>query len=252
MIIATAMQKGGVGKTTTTLALGNELASHGARPAGRPRPAGQLTEGLGYDPTQIEQSIYEVLLNPTTDPGFATLRTAFGVDLIPATLELAGAELAFAGRFGRELLLRTALVPLSSAYDYILIDSPPSLGLFTVNAMTAADTILVPLQAHVYALGAMGQIERTITMVQQLNPMLTIGGIVITMVDRRNNVNAMVEAQARDTYGDIVFRTTIPMSVKMIEAPAAGQPISVYAADERWRQAYRDLAEEVRQRWPVA
>src|SRR5262249_32015166 len=130
-------------------------------------------------------------------------------------------------------------------------DSPPSLGLFTVNALTAADTALVPLQAHVFALGAMDQIEETIGMVRQLNPMLSIGGIVITMVDRRTSVNGLVEQAARDRYGDLVFATTIPLSTRIVEAPAAGQPITLYAPDSAGAQAYRRLPVEARARFPA-
>lgn len=250
MIIATAMQKGGVGKTTTTLAVGCELARAGMRVLLVDLdPQSNLTQGLGYDPTTLEQSIYEVLLDPTHDPSFAVLRGAHGVDLIPATLALAGAELAFAGRFGRELLLRTALAPLRSAYDTILIDSPPSLGLFTVNALTAADTVMVPLQAHVFALSAMAQLEQTIAMVQPLNPGLEIGGIVVTMVDRRTSVNALIEQEARERYGELAFKTTIPLNTKITEAPAAGMPIGAYAAGSSGARAYRALAEEVAARW---
>ncbi|KPV53260.1 sporulation initiation inhibitor Soj [Kouleothrix aurantiaca] len=253
MIIATAMQKGGVGKTTTTLALGSELARSGARVLLIDLdPQGSLTEGLGIDPNHITQSVYEMLLHPDHAPGFATIETAYGADLIPATLALAGAELAFAGRFGRELLLRTALIPLRSQYDYILIDSPPSLGLFTINALVAADTLLVPLQAHVYALNAMGQLEQTITMARQLNPVLAIGGIVMTMIDKRTSVNAVIEAAARERYRDLVFAATIPLNTKIVEAPAAGQPITVYARESAGAHAYRALAEEVRKRWPVS
>jgi chromosome partitioning protein len=252
MIIATAMQKGGVGKTTTTLALGSELARLGARVLLIDLdPQASLTEGLGIDPNVLSRgSIYEVLLNPDAEPGFATILTDHGVDLIPATLALAGAELAFAGRWGREMLLRTALAPLRASYDYILIDSPPSLGLFTINALVAADTLLVPLQAHVYALNAMAQLEQTITMARQLNPALAIGGIVITMVDKRTGVNALIERTARERYGELVFSTTIPLNTKIVEAPAAGEPITVYAKDSSGARAYRALAEEVRERWP--
>jgi chromosome partitioning protein len=252
VIIATAMQKGGVGKTTTTLALGAELARCGARVLLCDLdPQSSLTEGLGIDPNEIQRSIYDVLLHPQADPSFATIHTAYGLDLLPATLALAGAELTFAGRFGRELLLRTALTPLRSAYDYILIDSPPSLGLFTVNAMVAADVLLIPLQAHVYALNAMAQLEATIAMVQQLNPRLAIGGILVTMIDKRTSVNAAIEAAARGRYRQLVFQTTIPMNTKIVEAPAAGQPITIYASESAGAQAYRALAEEVHERWPV-
>ena len=141
-------------------------------------PQSNLTQALGYDPTQLEQSIHDVLLNPTHGPGAATLRTDHGVNLVPATLALAGAELTLASVFGRELRLRTALMEVRRQYDYILINSPPSLGIFTVNALTAADAVIVPLQAHVFALQALPQLEETIAIVRQLNPSLAIGGIV--------------------------------------------------------------------------
>jgi chromosome partitioning protein len=249
-VLAVAMQKGGVGKTTTTLSVGVELAQQGARVLLIDiDPQSNLTQALGYDPTEIENSVYEVLLNPTHGTGFATITTGYGVDLVPATLALAGAELALAGRFGRELLLRTALQDVRRAYDYILIDSPPSLGVFTVNALTAADAVLVPLQAHVFALKAMPQLEETIGIVRQLNPALRIGGIAVTMVDRRTSVNAVVEDAIRQQYGDVVFQTVIPFNVKLVESPAAGQPISAYAADSSGARAYRDLAEEVAARY---
>ena len=250
MIIATAMQKGGVGKTTTALALGAELAHSGRRVLLVDLdPQSNLTQGLDFDPTElVGSSVYEAMLNPDQAHTYM-LHSEIGPDLLPATLALAGAELQFAGRFGRELLLRSALAPLRRSYEYILIDSPPSLGLFTVNALTAADTVLVPLQAHVFALGAMSQLEDTISMIRQLNPTLSIGGIVITMVDRRTSVNGLIESEARERYGDLVFQATIPFSVKAVEAPAAGTPITEYAPDSQAGRAYRALAEEVRQRW---
>jgi chromosome partitioning protein len=245
-VLAVAIQKGGTGKTTTTLSLGVELGRMGRRVLLIDiDPQSNLTQAVGHDPTQIEHSVYEVLLNPTYGPGFATISTSYGVDLVPATLTLAGAELTLAGRFGRELLLRTALAEARKEYDYILIDSPPSLGVFTVNALTAADAVLVPLQAHIFALKAMPQLEETIGIVRQLNPMLSIGGIVVTMVDRRTSVNVVVEDTIRQQYGDLVFQTTVPFNVKLVEAPATGQPISIYAGDSSGARAYRDLAQEV-------
>ena len=249
-ILAFALQKGGVGKTTTTFAVGSELAHLGARVLLIDLdPQSNLTQALGCDPTEIDHSVYEVLLNPTHGPGFATLRTTHGVDLVPATLNLAGAELTLAGRFGRELLLRTALQEARRDYDYILIDSPPSLGLFTVNALTAADAVIVPLQAHIFALKAMPQLEETITIVRQLNPDLAIGGILVTMVDRRTSVNAVVEDTIRQQYRDLVFQTVIPFNVRLVEAPALGQPISAYAPGSTGARAYHDLAQEVAQRY---
>ena len=249
-IFAVAMQKGGVGKTTTTLSLGVELARMGRRALLVDiDPQGNLTQALGCDPTQITNSVYEVLLNPTHGPSFATLATSYGVDLVPATLTLAGAELTLAGRFGRELLLRTALQEVRRDYDDILIDSPPSLGVFTINALTAADVALVPLQAHIFALKAMPQLEETIGIVRQLNPSLHIGGIIITMSDRRTSVNQVVEEEARQQYGDLVFKTVIPFNVKLVEAPAFGAPIVSYAPDSSGAKAYRDLAQEVAARY---
>ncbi len=133
--------------------------------------------------------------------------------------------------------------------DYILIDSPPSLGIFTVNALTAADAVIVPLQAHVFALQALPQLEETIAIVRQLNPSLSIGGIVVTMIDRRTSMNQVVEDAARQQYGDLVFKTVIPFNVKLVEAPAAGQPISAYAPGSSGARAYHDLALEVAARY---
>lgn len=249
-IITVAMQKGGVGKTTTTLALGSELARSGARVLLCDLdPQGSATTGSGITLDPGAMTVYEALITPD-QAGLGMFITDHGYDLIGATLNLAGAELSLAGRIGRELLLRSALAPLRRQYDYILIDSPPSLGLFTVNALAAADTVLVPLQAHVFALQAMSQLEQTISLIRQLNPQLHIGGILMTMIDRRTAVNALIESEARERYADLVFRSTIPLSTKMVEAPASGQPITTYAMDSAGAHAYRALAIEVRERWP--
>lgn len=248
-IIATAMQKGGVGKTTTTLALAAELARQGARVLVCDLdPQASATTGSGLTLDSHALTVYEVLINPLITNG-AIISTDHGYDLIPASLALAGAELSLAGQIGRELLLRNALTPLRKRYDYILIDSPPSLGLFTVNALAAADTVLVPLQAHVFALQAMAQLESTIALIRQLNPQLGIGGVLLTMIDKRTSVNALVEQEARSRYSELVFQATIPLNVKMVEAPAAGQPITSYASDSAGALAYRSVAEEVRDRW---
>jgi len=249
-VLAFCMQKGGVGKTTTALSLGVALAERGARVLlVDSDPQANLTQGLGIDPAEVEYSIYEVLLNPEQGTAFATLTTDAGVDLVPSTLALAGAELELAGKVGRELLLRKALKPTRDHYDYILIDPPPSLGLFTLNALAAADWVIVPLQVHAYAFKAMPQLEATIDLVKELNPPLTIGGIVCTLADRRTNLSQVVEQQIRQKYGDLVFKTTIPTNTKLAEAPAAGTPISAYAPDSAGARAYAALAQEVEARY---
>lgn len=251
--LAFAMQKGGVGKTTTALSLGVALAQRGARVLLVDiDPQANLTQGLGVDPAEVEYSIYEVLLNPEQGTGFATLTTDVAdgrVALVPSTLDLAGAELELAGKVGRELLLREALAATRTPYDYILIDPPPSLGLFTLNALAAADAVIVPLQTHAYAFKAMPKLESTIGLVRKLNPQLAIGGIVCTLVDRRTNLSQVVETQIRQTYGDLVFTTVIPTNTKLAEAPAAGVPIATYAPTSAGAQAYAALAQEVEARY---
>lgn len=249
-VLALAMQKGGVGKTTTTLSLGAVLAERGRRVLLIDLdPQANLTQGLGVDPSELEYSVYEVLLNPERGTAFATVATPAGVDLIPAALALAGAELELAGKVGRELLLRKALRATRTAYDYVLLDPPPSLGIFSLNALAAADAVLVPLQLHAYALKAMPQLEATIDLVREINPDLAIGGIICTLADRRTNLSESIEQQVRGHYGDLVFETVIPVNVKLAEAPTAGVPISRYAPASAGAVAYSALATEVEARY---
>jgi chromosome partitioning protein len=249
-VLAMAMQKGGVGKTTTTLAVGVDLARMGRRVLlVDADPQSNLTMIAGYDPATISHSIADVLVEGPEHIHQAIIHTAYGVHLLPATLALAGAEPILSGRIGRELLLHTALREVRAQYDYILIDSPPNLGLFTLNVLAAADAVIVPLQAHVLALKALPQLEQTIQLVRQLNPALQIGGIIVTMVDRRTMVNQEVEDAARQHYGSLVFETVVPFTVRLVEAPAAAQPISVYAPDSTGAKAYLAIAQEVARRY---
>jgi len=244
-VFAVSMQKGGVGKTTTTANVGVNLSKMGARVLLVDLdPQANLTQGLGVDPEQLDYSVYEVLLNPH-EVDFAVVNTEAGPDLVPSTLSLAGAELELGSKIGRELLLRRALAPALDRYDYILIDSPPNLGLFTLNALAAAHLALVPLQLQVYAFKALPQLEETIRLVHQLNPELAIGGIACTMFDVRTNLSRTVERQARAKYADLVFETVIPLNTKLAEAPAAGEPISLYDPQGSGAIAYAKLTREV-------
>jgi chromosome partitioning protein len=251
--IALALQKGGVGKTTTTASLGMELARDGARVLLVDTDhQGNLTTALGVSVGPDDPTIYELLINPALATALPIVTTDYGVDLIPATMRLAGAEMRLASKYGREQLLRSGLRIARQEYDYILIDSPPSLGLLTANALVAADTIIVPLQAHWFALQAMEQLSETIQEIRAINPSLHIGGIVLTMADRRTGLTREIERAARDAYGDLVFQATIPLSTRLAEAPAVGQPIAAYAAGSAGASAYAALAEEVRARWAVS
>ncbi|MEI6180899.1 MAG: ParA family protein [Chloroflexales bacterium] len=245
-IQALANQKGGVAKTTTCLNLGAALAARGRRVLLVDLdPQANLTLGLGVDPYAEQATTYEVLLNPERGAAFAVQHIAERLDLIPATLDMAAAELELAGKIGRELLMREALAPLRDAYDYILIDPPPSLGLFTLNALVAADEVIIPLQVHIYALRGLVQLQKTVKLVQKLNPGLHIGGIVCTMVDRRNNLSVAVEGEIRERFGDLVYTTVIPQNIRLAEAPASGTPISTYDPTSTGAKAYAALAEEV-------
>jgi len=249
-IFSTSMQKGGVGKTTTTQNVGVNLSKMGAKVLLVDLdPQANLSLGLGVSLEDLQYSVYEVLLNPAHGSAFATVTTQSGVDLIPSTLALAGAELELAGKVGREMLLKRALASVVDSYDYIIIDSPPNLGLFTLNAMAAAHKVIVPVQLQVYAFRAMPQLEATIELVRQLNPELEIGGIVGTMYDGRTNLSKSVERQVRTKYGALMFETLIPLNTKLAESPAAGEPISTYDPEGAGALAYAKLTREVVSRY---
>ena len=250
-ILAMAIQKGGVGKTTTAVSVAVNLGQAGARVLLIDiDPQANATQALGVDPDSLEYSVYEVLLNPDHGTHFATIKTDAGIDLIPSSLALAGAELELAGKVGREQLLREALETSTVPYDYILIDAPPSLGIFTLNSLAAAQRVIVPLQVHVYAYKAMPKLEETIGLVRKLNRGLAIGGIVCTMFDSRTNLSQVIEGRIRGKYSDLVFKTVIPLNIKLAEAPASGQPISLYDPSSTGAQAYKHLAQEIMERFP--
>jgi chromosome partitioning protein len=248
--IACANQKGGVGKTTTVINLGAYLALAGEQVLVIDLdPQGNATSGLGFDRGSIERSIYDGVVDGI---GIADLIVAGplpGLDLVPSAIALAGAELELAPVEGRERRLARLLTEITARYDYILIDCPPALGLLTVNALTAADTVLIPLQCEYYALEGLTQLLATLNLVRDhLNPGLGIKGVVLTMYDARTNLSADVAGEARRHLGDRVFETVVPRSVRLSEAPSHGLPISSYSPDSTGATAYAALAAELRTR----
>ncbi|NJO07320.1 MAG: ParA family protein [Chloroflexaceae bacterium] len=246
-IIALANQKGGVGKTTTTLNLGAALAERGRRVLLIDLdPQSNLTMGLGLNPYEQDATAYQVLLNADRGAGFAVQPVREQLDLIPATLDMAAAEVELMMSLARESMLRKALHPLRNNYDYILIDPPPSLGLFTLNALVAATEVLIPLQPHPYALKGLTQLRQTITLIQKdVNPGLQIGGILFTQVQRNNLAVTLEERLRGSALGTLVYRTTIPQNVRITESSASGLPVIEYDRSCAGATAYLELAEEV-------
>ncbi|MDP9314598.1 MAG: ParA family protein [Chloroflexota bacterium] len=249
-VLAFANQKGGVGKTTTTLNIGAMLAQKMAKVLIIDLdPQANLTRGLGINPSEVENSVYEVLLNADQGTEFATWQVEQSLFVVPSTKTLAGATDALGGRPARETFLRRALKNTHTQYDYILVDTPPNLGLLTANALVAATAVIVPVQVHTYALQALPELEDTVELITELNANLHIGGIVCTMVQRSTTLSREVEQQLREQYGELVFKTVIPLNTKLAEAPAFGEPISIYAPGSQGAIAYAALTEELETRY---
>jgi chromosome partitioning protein len=246
-VISIANQKGGVGKTTTAVNLGAALAEIGYRVLVVDLdPQGNATTGLGISHRNVEGSIYDVIMNDTPLDDCVEPTSVKNLFVCPATIDLAGAEIELVPAFSRELKLKRALQGARDDYDFTLIDCPPSLGLLTVNGLAASDDVLVPIQCEYYALEGLGQLLRNVALVKSnLNPELDVRGIVLTMYDARTRLAVQVEREVREHFGSKVYRTVVPRTVRISEAPSFGEPIIVFDATSRGAVAYRELAKEV-------
>ncbi len=246
--IAIANQKGGVGKTTTAINLGASLAVAERRTLIIDvYPQANASSGLGFERSTDSPNIYDVLVgNHTLEEAIHPGLHFPNLDLVPATRDLAGAEIEMVGMISRETVLRRVLERVKDRYDFVLIDCPPSLGLLTLNTLTAADSVLIPIQCEFYALEGLSQLLNTIRLVQRaLNPELSIEGVLLTMYDRRLNLSKQVAADAREYFGSKVYRTAIPRNVRLAEAPSFGEPIIQYDVLSTGAQSYLALAKEV-------
>lgn len=247
MVLAIANQKGGVGKTTTSVNLSACLAYIGKKVLLVDiDPQGNATSGAGIDKADVEQCIYDVLVDDVEASEVIRETKVEKLYIIPATIQLAGAEIELVPTISREVRLKRALEEVKEDYDYIIIDCPPSLGLLTLNALTAADAVVIPVQCEYYALEGLSQLLSTIRLVQKhLNYELRIEGVLLTMLDARTNLGIQVIEEVKKYFQDKVYRTIIPRNVRLSEAPSHGEPIIIYDPKSRGAEVYLELAKEV-------
>jgi chromosome partitioning protein len=246
-VVAIANQKGGVGKTTTAVNLGACLAQKGKKVLIIDHdPQGNSTSGIGLKKSEIKNCIYDVLINETPLEQVLLQTQVENLKIAPATIRLAGAEAELVGMMARDQRLKRAIEPIKDQYDYVLIDCPPSLGNLTINALAAADSIIVPIQCEYYALEGLSQLMKTVQLVQKYsNPNLEIEGVVLTMYDNRTNLSSQVTEEVRRYFNDKVYKSVIPRNIRLSEAPSFGLPITLYDEKSKGAEAYIDLAKEV-------
>lgn len=246
-ILSIANQKGGVGKTTTSVNLGACLAYIGKRVLLVDiDPQGNATSGIGIEKAVVEQCVYDVLVDDVEAKDVILPTVIENLYAIPATIQLAGAEIELVPTISREVRLKRALEEVKDQFDYVIIDCPPSLGLLTLNALTASDSVIIPVQCEYYALEGLSQLLNTVRLVQKhLNKNLKIEGVLLTMLDARTNLGIQVIEEVKKYFQDKVYKTIIPRNVRLSEAPSHGEPIITYDAKSRGAEVYLDLAKEV-------
>ncbi|MBN2822121.1 MAG: ParA family protein [Coriobacteriia bacterium] len=249
-VFAVVNQKGGVGKSTTAVNLAAGLGERGSRVLLVDLdPQGNATSGYGLDKNQRQECIYNALLGDTPIEQLIEPVDVKHVFVVPSTIQLAGAEIELVSAFSREAKLKSVLAPILGDFDHVIIDCPPSLGLLTVNALTAADGVIIPVQCEYYALEGLSKLLESVKLVKtHLNSSLEVFGVLMTMYDARTRLSSQVVDEVKDFFGERVFSTIIPRSVRLSEAPSFGQPVTVYDSSGRGAEAYRSLAKEVMDR----